>query len=134
MHALRIITSGAFDRFPKLQLMLGHMGEALPFWLYRLEYMHRATVNSKRYPSVQPLKRSIGQVFRENLLITNSGVAWEPAIRFTQQQLGVDRVLYAMDYPYQYVLDEVVAMDNMDMPAEDKAAFFEGNAARIFKL
>ena len=134
MHALRLVTSGVFDRFPKLQLMLGHMGEALPFWLYRLEYMHRATVNSKRYPSVQPLQRSIGQVFRENFLITNSGVAWEPAIRFTQQQLGADRVLYAMDYPYQYVIDEVKTLDAMDMPAADKAAFFEGNARRVFRL
>lgn len=134
LHTLRIVTAGVFDRFPRLQLMLGHMGEALPFWLYRLEYMHRATVNSKRYPSVQALERPIGQVFRENLLITNSGVAWEPAIRFTQQQLGVDRVLYAMDYPYQYAIDEVVAMDNMDMPAADKKAFFEDNAVRVFKL
>ena len=48
LHALRLITSGVFDRFPKLQIILGHMGEALPFWAYRLDYMHAATVKSKR--------------------------------------------------------------------------------------
>ena len=55
LHALRIITAGVFDRFPKLRMVLGHMGEALPYWAYRLDYMHRATVKSQRYASVQPL-------------------------------------------------------------------------------
>ena len=54
LHALRIITAGVFDRFPKLQMIIGHMGEALPFWMYRLDYMHEATVLSKRYESMKP--------------------------------------------------------------------------------
>ncbi|WP_119153416.1 amidohydrolase family protein [Caldimonas tepidiphila] len=134
MHALRIITSGVFDRFPKLQLILGHMGEALPFWLYRLEYMHKATVASQRYEAIKPLQRRIGDYMRENMLITCSGMAWEPAIKFTQSVVGADRVLYAMDYPYQYSLDEVNALDAMQMDDATKHAFFEGNARRVFKL
>jgi 2,3-dihydroxybenzoate decarboxylase len=99
------MTSGVFDRFPKLQIVLGHMGEALPFWSYRLDYMHRATVNSKRYPSMGPVKRKPSEYLRENFHITNSGVASEAAIKFTQDLVGVDRVLYAMDYPCE---DEVL--------------------------
>ncbi len=134
LHAMRIITAGVFDRFPKLQVIIGHMGEALPFWLYRLDYMHRATVLSQRYESMKPIKKRPSDYLRENFYITNSGVAWEPAIKFSQSVLGVERVLYAMDYPYQYLVDEVIALDNMDMADEDKKKFFQSNAEAVFKI
>ena len=134
LHAMRIITAGVFDRFPKLKMIIGHMGEALPFWMYRLDYMHRATVASQRYDSMKPIKKKPSDYLRENFYITNSGVAWEPAIKFSQAVLGVDRVLYAMDYPYQHQLDEVVALDNMAMSAEDKKKFFQTNAETVFKI
>jgi 5-carboxyvanillate decarboxylase len=134
LHALRIITAGVFDRFPKLQMVIGHMGEALPFWAYRLDYMHQATVKSDRYPTVRALKKKPSDYLKENFYITNSGMAWQPAIKFTQETLGVDRVLYAMDYPYQYSADEVVSLDGMDMSAADKKAFFQTNAEKVFKI
>jgi 2,3-dihydroxybenzoate decarboxylase len=134
LHALRIITAGVFDRFPKLRMILGHMGEALPFWAYRLDYMHGATVRSKRYDNVKPLQRKPSDYLRQNFYITSSGVAWEPAIKFSQQFLGVERVLYAMDYPYQYAPEEVAALDDMDMSLEDKRRFFQLNAQEVFKL
>jgi 2,3-dihydroxybenzoate decarboxylase len=71
---------------------------------------------------------------RENFIITNSGVAWEKAIKFTQEVVGVDRVMYAMDYPYQYAVDEVTVMDNMQMSDLDKKKFFQTNAQRVFKI
>ncbi len=135
MHALRLITSGTLDRFPKLKIIIGHMGEALPFWLYRLDYMHQAGVRAARYDFMKPLKKgTVSSYLRENFYITNSGVAWEPAIKFTQSVIGVDRVLYAMDYPYQCPAEEVVALDAMDMSAEDKKKFFQTNAEKVFKL
>lgn len=134
MHLLRLITIGIFDKYPDLQIMVGHMGEALPYWLYRLDYMHQAGVRSQRYERMKPLKKTIAEYMRSNVLITNSGMAWEPAIKFCQQVVGEDRVLYAMDYPYQYVADEVRAMDAMDMSAETKKKFFQTNAEHWFKL
>jgi 2,3-dihydroxybenzoate decarboxylase len=134
LHALRIITAGVFDRFPKLQMVIGHMGEALPFWAYRLDYMHRATVNSQRYPSVQPIKYKPSDYLRRNFYITNSGVAWEQAIKFTQGVVGVDRVLYAMDYPYQHAVEEVSTLDAMDMSDADKLKFFQTNAEHVFGI
>ncbi|MBP6852954.1 MAG: amidohydrolase [Rhodoferax sp.] len=134
LHALRIITAGVFDRFPKLRMIIGHMGEALPFWAYRLDYMHQATVRSKRYESIKPINKLPSDYLRENFYVTNSGVAWEPAIRFTQEFMGVDRVLYAMDYPYQHAVDEVIALDAMTMDPLVKQKFFQTNAETVFKL
>jgi 2,3-dihydroxybenzoate decarboxylase len=134
LHMLRIIVAGVFDRFPKLQFIIGHAGEALPFWMYRLDYMHGSTVRSKRYPFMKELRHPISHYLKHNVCITNSGVAWQPAIEFCQKNVGVERVLYAMDYPYQFVPEEVGFCDAMTIPDADKRAFFEGNARRVFKL
>jgi 2,3-dihydroxybenzoate decarboxylase len=61
-------------------------------------------------------------------------MAWEPAISFAQRVIGHDRVLYAMDYPYQYVPEEVAAMDALPLDAENKRMFFQTNAERLFRL
>ncbi len=114
--------------------MVGHMGEALPFWMYRLDYMHRATVLSERYEALKPLKRKVSDYMRENVYVTNSGVAWAPAIMFSQQVLGVDRVLYAMDYPYQFAPEEVGEMERANISDADRKKFYQTNAERAFKL
>ena len=134
MHLLRIIISGAFDRFPKLKIMVGHVGESLPFSLYRIDFMHAASVRSGRYAAMPPLKKKPSDYFRENIYCTNSGVAWAPPIRFMQEVLGADRVLYAQDYPYQYLAQEVAELDAMAMSDENKKLFFQTNAERVFKL
>ena len=134
LHMLRVIVSGAFDRFPKLKFIIGHGGEALPYWMYRIDYMHAATVRSKRYASVKPLKKRPSDYLKENIYITTSGMAWAPAIQFAQSVLGVDRVMYAMDYPYQYTPSEVAAMDAMPISAKAKKMFFQSNAEKVFAL
>jgi 2,3-dihydroxybenzoate decarboxylase len=134
LHLLRLITSGIFDRYPDLQIMVGHMGEALPFWIYRIDYMHQATVRSGRYPFMRPLKKTVLEYLRSNVLITTSGVAWAPAILFTQQVVGEDRVMYAMDYPYQFHADEVRTHDNLDIPLATKKKLMQTNAERWFRL
>jgi 2,3-dihydroxybenzoate decarboxylase len=133
-HMLSIITAGVFDRFPKLQFIIGHMGEALPYWMYRLDYMHNAGVKAARYESMKPLKKRVSDYLKENVYITNSGMAWEPAIKFAQQVIGVDRVMYAMDYPYQYTPQEVVDLDNMQMDNATKKKFYQSVAEQVFKL
>ena len=135
LHLLRLVTTGVFDRFPKLTVVVGHLGEALPFWMCRLDYMNRAGVVSKRYERMRPLQLGrVSEYLRRNVYITSSGFAWEPAIKFCQDVLGVDRVLYAMDYPYQHDRSEVVASDDLDIPDDVKKAFFQTNAERVFKL
>ena len=135
IHSLRLIVSGALDRYPKLQVIIGHMGESLPYWMYRLDFMHQAGVKAGRYKASGPLKKDlVSNYLKENFIVTNSGVAWEPAVKFAQQVLGKERVMYAMDYPYQCPAYEVETLDNMDMSLEDKRVFFQTNAERVFKL
>ena len=134
LHALRLIVSGVFDRFPRLKIVLGHLGEGLPFWLYRLDFMHAGIVRANRSPGAQALKKKPSDYLRENFYYTTSGMPWEPSITLVQKLMGHDRLMYAMDYPYQYVAEEVAMMDALPLSAEHKKMFFETNAKNIFKL
>jgi len=133
-HLLRMIMSGVFDRFPKLQVIAGHGGEGLPFWLCRFDlFQHNYAVNN-RFPHMPKLKRKVSEYIKENIPITSSGMAWAPVIQFCQQVLGMDRVMYAMDYPYQYNGAEVTVTDEMPISDADKKKFYQTNAERIFHL
>ncbi len=134
MHALKMITSGVFDRFPKLRMVLGHLGEGLPFWLYRLDHMHGGMVAAKRYDAIRPLERRISEYVRENIWITSSGMPAPEPLLFTRGVVGADRVMYAMDYPYQYVLDEVRMQDDLPLSPAEKKAFFQDIAVGVFDL
>lgn len=134
LHMLRLITAGVFDRFPSLQIVVGHLGEALPYWIFRIDFMHRAMVASGRHPAVQKLNRRPSEYLRENFYYTTSGMAWQPVILFAQSVLGVDRVLYAMDYPYQYVPEEVKVTDDLPISDADKLKLYQLNAEKVFCL
>jgi 5-carboxyvanillate decarboxylase len=134
LHVLRIILAGVFDRFPNLKMVIGHLGEALPYWLFRIDFMHERMVTANRYPNVRKLNRKPSECFRENIYITTSGMAWEPPILYAQTVLGMDRVMYAMDYPYQFVPEEVAVTDNLPISDADKKRLYQTNAERVFKL
>ncbi len=132
LHTLAIITNGVFDRFPDLEIVIGHMGEGLPYHMYRMDTMQtRVRVPSGRG---KKLEKKPSEYMKENIYITNSGVAWEPAITFAQEVLGANRVLYAMDYPYQAYPEEVAALDNLNISDSDKMKFFQSNAESVFGL
>ncbi|MBL1421603.1 MAG: amidohydrolase [Alphaproteobacteria bacterium] len=134
LHALRLLVAGLFDRFPKLQIILGHCGESLPFNLSRINYMHGHVSTSNRYENVKPLKRPAMDYLKENFYYTNSGVAWAPPIMFIRDVISPDRMLYAMDYPWQFIHSEVAELDNLPMTGAEKKQFFEGNARKLFKI
>ncbi len=130
LHVLGLMTGGVFDRFPRLRIVIGHGGEGLPYMLYRLDYMYE----NARYPFMKKVKKLPSDYMKENFYITTSGLPWAPAITMAQSVLGVDRVLYAMDYPYQFVPEEVAMTDNFPIRAEDKKKLFQENAENVFKL
>lgn len=135
LHALRLLVSGLFDRFPKLQIILGHCGEALPYWLYRIDYMHGHISTTGRYPSVGPLKRRAKEYLSENFIYTSSGVGWAPPIKFVQEVISPDRMMYAMDYPWQFVPEEVgILEETLGLDDAGMKQFFEDNARRVFKI
>ncbi|MEH3106161.1 MAG: amidohydrolase family protein [Sphingomonas fennica] len=137
MHTMGLIFSGAFDRYPKLRLVIGHMGEALPLLLYRFDWMQDNADGKPGLRGGQPavkLKHKVSHYFRNNIWITTSGVAWEPAVKFSMDVLGPERVLYAMDYPYQVSADEVAAYDHMDLSPEHKKLLMQTNAETVFRI
>jgi 2,3-dihydroxybenzoate decarboxylase len=134
LHLLRIIVAGVFDRFPKLRIAVGHLGEGLPFGMFRLDYMHRSMVMSSRYPGAGPLRKKVSDYLKENVWITTSGMQWAPAILFCMQVLGPERVLYAMDYPYQFVPEEVKVTDTLACTEAERKLLYQSNAERLFRL
>jgi 2,3-dihydroxybenzoate decarboxylase len=134
LHMLRLVVSGVFDRFPGLRIVTGHLGEGLPYWLFRIDFMHRRMVSANRYASVQKLNKQPSDYLKENFYVTTSGMAWEPPILYAQSVLGVDRVLYAMDYPYQFVPEEVAVTDNLPISEADKKMLYQSNAETVFGL
>jgi len=141
LHTMGLIFSGAFDRFPKLKLVIGHLGECLPLHLYRFDWMQgnadgraglRADIGGGQEPV--KLRHPVSHYFHNNIWITTSGVGWEPAIKFCMEVMGADRVLYAMDYPYQQSSDEVAAYDRLRITPEEKKALMEDNARSLFRL
>lgn len=134
MHLLRMITAGVFDRFPRLKVVVGHLGEALPYWFYRLDWMHAGQVRSGRYEAIKPLELKPSEYFRRNIWLTTSGMPWAPTILYAREVVGADRVMYAMDYPYQYVPDEVRMQDALPLPPGELRAFFQDLAIDVFGL
>jgi 5-carboxyvanillate decarboxylase len=131
LHALRMIMSGVFDQFPKLRIILGHMGEGLPFWLYRIDNSFRRTL---RFMERTKLKQVPGDYFRQNFLVTTSGVNWHPPLGFCIDVLGADNVMWAIDYPYEETEVAVEFMDTAPIPDTVKAAVYHGNAERVFRI
>jgi 5-carboxyvanillate decarboxylase len=134
LHVLRIIMSGVFDRFPKLQMVIGHLGEGLPYWLFRIDFFQRGYQMNNRFPDHPKLKKKPSDYMKENIYVTTSGMAWQPPILFCQEVLGVDRVLYAMDYPYQFVPGDVKVTDDLPISDTDKKKLYQSNVEKVFNL
>jgi 5-carboxyvanillate decarboxylase len=131
LHAMRLIMSGVFERFPKLQIILGHMGEAIPFWLQRIDNRYLLQV---KIGAVTKLARLPSEYFLQNFVITTSGVCSEPALKLSLEVLGADRILFAADYPYESVEEAVSFMDGADLSDDARGRIYWQNAARIFHL
>lgn len=131
LHAVRLIVSGAFDQFPELTIVLGHCGEGIPYWLHRLDYMHGRSVGWSGRPA---LKRRPSEYFRDNFIITTSGQNWDPVLRFCLEVVGVDNIMWAIDYPYQQTSEAVEFMDNAPISDEDRRKIYSENARRVFRL
>lgn len=130
-HALRLMASGVLDRFPGLTICLGHMGEGVPFWLSRIDCVHRAFQARGRVPR---LELTPSEYFRRNFVITTSGVESHPALAYAIEVLGVERVMFAIDYPYQPTGPAVAFMDSAPVSEGDRAKLYHENAQRVFEL
>lgn len=130
-HAVRMILGGVFDRFPKLKICIGHMGEAVHFWLWRIDFMSLRAQAQNRAPKLQ-LKPS--EYFKRNFVITTSGQESHLALDFSIKALGADNVLWAIDYPYQPTTPAVDFMDSAPISDADREKIYHGNAERVFHI
>jgi predicted TIM-barrel fold metal-dependent hydrolase len=128
-HILRLIFSGVLDKFPKLQIIIGHMGEALPFWLWRLDFMGAPGARAGRKNALKP-----SEYFQRNITITTSGVEDPLALRFCIDKIGIDRIMWAIDYPFQPTAPAVSFIESAQLSETERAKIAHGNAERIFKI
>ncbi len=128
-HILRLIFGGIFDRFPKLQVVIGHMGEALPFWLGRLDFMGAPGARAGRKNELKP-----SEYFQRNIVITTSGVEDPLALKYCIDKIGADRIMWAIDYPFQPTAPAVSFIDSASISDTDRKKIAHGNAERIFRI
>jgi 2,3-dihydroxybenzoate decarboxylase len=127
-HALRLIYGGVFDDFPGASVTLGHMGELLPFQLSRLDSRYRLPVGGP-----EP-RHSPSHYLRNNVYVTTSGMYSHAALMGATQAIGIDRVLFSIDYPYESTAEAVEFLRTAPYAPADLERIAHGNAERILRL
>lgn len=130
-HGMRLMHSGVFDRFPKLKVILGHMGEGIPYWIYRFDHMYET---AKRNWGTGDLKQAPSYYLKNNMMITTSGMFSDPVLRYCIEVLGADNIMWAADYPYQSNREAGQFLDNAKISEKDRVKIYSGNAERVFHL
>jgi 2,3-dihydroxybenzoate decarboxylase len=127
-HALRLVTSGLFDRYPRLQMILGHMGECIPFHIWRIDHVLQIA------PRGSPAQRPVSAYLRDNVHITTSGVFHTPAMLLTMLTTGSDRILFSVDYPFEVHAEAANWFDSCEISELDRRKIGRDNARRLFGL
>ncbi len=128
LHALRLIGSGLFDECPRLTIVLGHMGEGLPFNLYRID--ERIAWSPMGYPA----KRKVSEYFCDNFFITTAGNFRTQALINAILEVGADRILFSTDYPFEDVREAARWFDATSISERDRRKIGRENALALFKL
>lgn len=131
LHAMRLIMSGVFDRFPRLRIILGHMGEGIPYWLKRIDNRYELQV---KIGAVPKMARKPSEYFLEHFVVTTSGMTDPDILKLCLSQLGVERVLFAADYPYESIAEHVEFLDTAPVTEAERRAIYEDNACRVLKI
>jgi predicted TIM-barrel fold metal-dependent hydrolase len=127
-HFLRIVFAGVFDAYPDLRLVLGHLGEGLPFAMHRLDD-HTGRAAARRGLKKRPL-----EYLRDNLLVTTSGNWYEPAFVCTLLALGADNILFAADWPYEANAVAAAFLNKISISDGDREKIAYRNAERILRI
>jgi 2,3-dihydroxybenzoate decarboxylase len=128
VHALRLMCCGLFDRHPRLTLILGHLGEGLPYNAWRIDHRLR------KMPQGLPARRTITEYLRSNVLLTTSGNFRTPTLLSAIAEVGADRVLFSVDYPFEETADATEWFDSAPISERDRCLIGRENAIRLFKL
>ena len=124
IHVIRLILGGVFDAYPQLQIVVGHMGEGLPFMLQRLDVMPTALTN---------LKQPVSFYLRQNVHYTFSGFNFTPTFLDLLLEVGVDRIMFSADHPYSSMAQARAFLDRLPVSDADKERIAHGNAERLLR-
>ncbi len=127
VHVLRLVLSGALDRHPKLQIIIGHQGEGLPAMMERFEESFHAAV-----PKF--LQRNVNDAIHDQVHVTTSGFYSLPSFTMLHQVFGIDRILFSVDYPFSAHEPAKAFFDQIVLSPADRAKFAHGNAEKLLKL
>ncbi len=128
-HALRLIFGGVFDRFPKAKLLLGHMGETLPYQLWRFDSRWEIANRGTKRLALKP-----SDYFRRNVWVTTAGVCSNEPLRCAIDALGVERVLFSIDYPFEHADLAADWIEKAPLSEGERAAICHGNARALLGL
>ena len=128
MHALRLMGSGLFDRYPRLKIILGHLGEGLPYNIWRVD--HRISKTPRGIPARKPM----AEYLRENFYLTTSGNFRTPTLLDAIAEAGVDRILFSVDYPFEELAEAVKWFKGAGISEADRLKIGSTNAEDLFKL
>jgi predicted TIM-barrel fold metal-dependent hydrolase len=127
-HALRLIYSGLFDRFPTLTVILGHLGETLPYFSWRIQHCFEYNPSDKR------VQRRLQDYLCENFYVSTSGIFNDQALIGAMLTIGADRILFACDYPYEVMEPAARWIERAAISEGDRKKIAAGNARRLFRL
>ena len=130
VHALRLIGSGLFDECPNLQVVLGHLGEGIPVYIWRIDGRNGWMKEPHRYAA----KHSVGHYFRKHFHLTTSGNFSTPALVNAVSEMGADRVMFSVDWPFEDVGEGCVWFDKAQIGETERRKIGRDNAAKLFKL
>lgn len=139
LHAMRLILGGVFETYPNLQIILGHLGENIPYQLWRLDNRWKNEKDGMpgmfpEDPSASLMKKLPSEYFKQHFYVSTSGMFWEPALQMAIAAMGIDRVLFAVDYSAESNEEAVKFMESVKLSNEDKAKIYHRNAERLLKL
>jgi 2,3-dihydroxybenzoate decarboxylase len=127
-HALRLIYSGLFDRFPTLTVILGHLGETLPYFSWRIQHCFEYN------PSDKKVQRRLQDYLCENFYVSTSGIFSDQALIGAMLTIGADRILFACDYPYEVMEPAARWIERAAISEGDRKKIAAGNARRLFRI
>ena len=130
VHALRLMCSGLFDKHPALTIILGHMGEGLPYSMWRIDNRNGWTNTKPAYPA----RRKIADYFRENFYLTTSGNFRTQTLIDAILEIGADRILFSTDWPFENVDHAAIWFDAASISERDREKIGRTNAVQLFKL
>ena len=130
VHALRLIGSGLFDECPNLQVVLGHLGEGIPVQLWRIDGRNTWMNEPHRYAA----EHGVGHYFRKHFHVTTSGNFHTPSMLNAMTELGAERVMFSVDWPFEDIGQAAVWFDHAEISEADRARIGRNNAMKLFKL